>query len=175
MLAIAQGLLLLGASTTPQALPDLVLPELHGEERSLAQWQSEGPMLLDFWATWCVPCRAAFPHYARLAERYAEQGFRVVTVSQDQPGQHKRIAPLLEKLGVSLPVLLDAKGELGQAMGVLSLPTALLIDAQGQVVYRHVGFLPGDERALEAKLRALLKLPASDGAAAELAHPDRPH
>jgi thiol-disulfide isomerase/thioredoxin len=174
MLGIWPSVLLAAAAAAPLSLPDLALRDLQGKERPLSVWHDGKPMLLDFWATWCVPCRAAFPHYAQLAERYAEHGFHVVTVSADRPAQQKRIAPLLEKLGVDFVVLLDPEGELGDAMGVLSLPTAFLIDAQGRIAYRHSGYLPGDERAVEEQLRALLQLPAQAGDAGELAGPKSP-
>ena len=73
----------LSATELSSKLPELTLENLAGEKVDIASLAADGPVLLDFWATWCTPCRRALPHYQRLLEAYAEAGLRVITVSQD--------------------------------------------------------------------------------------------
>lgn len=150
-------LFLASSPPEPKKLPDFRLSSLEGEEIDLAELSEPGPFLLDFWATWCLPCRQAFPAYAKLQEKYAEQGFRVITVNQDEPSSQRAIAPLMRRLKIDFPVLLDPELKLGDELGVLNLPTSFLVDAEGRVVWTHRGYLPGDERLVEAELLKLLE------------------
>jgi len=151
-----------GATELSARLPELTLENLEGGAVDIATLAADGPVLLDFWATWCSPCRRSLPHYQRLAEAYAEAGLRVITVSQDTPRLRRRIAPTLESIGVSLPVLLDPQEELGRELGVLSLPTTFLVAKGGEISMGHLGFVDGDEVELERQIRELLGLDPED-------------
>lgn len=166
--ALLGALLLLAPSAACQAtelsprLPQMSLDSLEGESVAIADLAAEGPVLLDFWATWCAPCRRSMPKYQELAEKYAEAGLRVITVSQDTPRLKRRIAPAMKAMGVDLPVLLDPREELGQQLGVLSLPTTFLVAKGGEIHMAHVGFVTGDEIQLEHEIRTLLGLENED-------------
>ena len=113
-------------------------------------------VLLDVWATWCVPCRSALPGYARLARELP--GLRVVALSIDQGDDEVRRF-LAE---VPLPVLIarDPGGVLAEGLGVRAMPTAFVLDRAGQVRLREDGLGPGAEERVEAAVRALLAEPA---------------
>jgi len=144
------------------ALPSMTLLSLEGEDVAVDSLAAGEVILLDFWATWCLPCRKAFPAYAALEERYADEGFRVVTVSQDRARDQRKIARILKSVDVDFPVLLDPEEKLGRQLGVLTLPTSFLVTAEGEVHSAHVGYISGDERELEAEIRLLLGLAAED-------------
>ena len=130
-----------------------------GGTMTLEQALEEGPILLDFWATWCAPCKVALPRWAGLAERYTEHGVRLITVSQDDPRSQPKILPYLRGQGFDFPALLDGDKQVGRRYGVTSLPTTFLIARDGTIVSRHVGYREGDEHEVEEELRALLGLP----------------
>ena len=136
----------------------LVLTDLDGERVDLAAALADGPVILDFWATWCAPCKIAMPAYDALQEKYAEHGVELWAVSWDRGPAVDRIAPYFQEKGFDFPALLDPGQEAGRALGVSSLPTTFLIDTDGSIVWRHVGFAQGDERELERVLRETLDI-----------------
>lgn len=138
---------------------DFRLETITGETLRLSEALKKGPVILDFWATWCAPCKRAMPRWAQLQERYAEHGVQLWAVSWDHPRMHSRIAPYFESKGFDFPALLDTDHAVGTRLGVINLPTTFLVSQDGRLIWRHVGFADGDERALETELRRLLALP----------------
>ena len=136
----------------------LSFADLAGDEVQLADLLEDGPVILDFWATWCGPCKRAMPAWAKLAGEYAEQGVRLVPVSWDHPRMYDRITTYFEKQGFEFSSLVDPEHESGLALGVVSLPTTFLISPDGEIILSHVGYADGDERLLESELRNVLDL-----------------
>jgi thiol-disulfide isomerase/thioredoxin len=137
---------------------ELSFEDLDGETVALESLLADGPVILDFWATWCGPCKLAMPAWAKLAEEYAEQGVQLVPVSWDHERMYSRITDWFEKQGFEFSSLVDPDKAGGRALGVVSLPTTYLIAPDGKVVFSHVGYAQGDERLLESELRKVLDL-----------------
>ena len=111
-------------------------------------------VVLDFWATWCPPCRKEIPGFIELQKKYAAQGLVVVGVSVDQASA-KTIQSFVKKFGVNYPVVQsDAKTEAAYG-DIVSLPTTFIIDREGKIAKRHLGFTSKAE--IEADIIALLK------------------
>ncbi len=103
---------------------------------------------LDFWASWCGPCRQSFPFLQEIRNKYADQGFEVVAVNVDT-----ELAPalrFLKQFPVNYPILLDHDAEKALSYGVQGLPTAYLINQRGQIVYKHLGFKEKDKKWITA-------------------------
>jgi peroxiredoxin len=133
-----------------QAAPDFKLASLAGDDVTLAEFRGK-VVIVDFWATWCPPCRRAMPHFQELSVTYKDD-LAVVAVSVDQePG--KVVPPFVKANGLTFDITVDPRGvETAQAWGgVQSIPTTYLVDRQGKVVKMWVGLNP--KEAYEAEIQ----------------------
>jgi thiol-disulfide isomerase/thioredoxin len=114
-------------------------------------------VLLDFWATWCGPCRVIVPKLHALQARYGAQGLSVLGVSTEDA---EDVALFAQRMALSYPVGVDRRAETTRAYGVMSLPTLVIIDKRGVVRDVDVGYDPVETGRLDAAVRALLAEPA---------------
>ena len=111
-------------------------------------------VLVDVWATWCRPCSESLPYYGELQRRYHDQGLRVVGVSVDEKSDHVR--DFVRPYQLPFRVLWDPEGTLAESAGLTSMPSMLLLGKNGEVLYRHDGFVPKDRDAIEAAVKSAL-------------------
>ncbi len=132
--------------------PAYELADLTGQTVSSSAFAGK-VVIVDFWATWCPPCRDEVPHFVQLQSKYRDQGLVIVGLSLDAGGA-KDVAPFAEEYNVNYPMLLNAD-EVAKAFGgVNSIPTTFVIDRQGKIVKRFVGFTPPE--VFEATIAPLL-------------------
>ncbi len=116
--------------------PDFTLMQLNGEQLTLSSYRGK-VVLLDFWATWCVPCREEIPRFVELQDRYRERGLQIIGVSMDDSVDPVR--PLAQQFHMNYPVVMG-NAKLGEEYGgVLGLPIAFLLDQDGRIVKKHIG------------------------------------
>jgi thiol-disulfide isomerase/thioredoxin len=146
----------LNASATEvgQPAPQFTLPTLQQEQATSLKQYAGKVVYLDFWASWCAPCRTSFPLLNKMYEKLKAQGFEVVAVNLDEDKANAE--KFLKEFPVSFTVLRDAKGEWADQFVVESMPTSFIIDRQGIVQTIHNGFTSDDIKELEAKVMALL-------------------
>ena len=142
--------------------PQLVLENLDGSTFSLEETLKEGPVVLDFWATWCKPCIKALPKLQSLSEEYAERGVQVLTINVDGPRNLPKVRPFLQRHKLTLPVLLDKTNEVLKQFQLVGMPATLIIGEDGTVFYKHQGYGPGYEEKLRAELDELLGPPEEE-------------
>lgn len=130
------------------------LRDLAGGTLDLETLRHRGPVLIEFWATWCGPCRAAFPELTALRDEFAGCGLTVIGVSTDGPRNAAKVRPFVARERLTFPIALDLDGRMQQLYQVNQLPTAVLIDTNGVIVASRVGFRAGDT-ALRENVRAL--------------------
>ena len=136
--AKSAGLAKLVPSTDAPALPDTVFSDPEGNEFTLADYEGQ-VVLLNFWATWCAPCREEMPALDELQAELGGDDFQVVTIATGRNAPEK-IAEFFDETGVTnLPTLLDPKQQLSRQMGVVGLPVTVLIDRDGTEVARLLG------------------------------------
>jgi thiol-disulfide isomerase/thioredoxin len=135
------------------ATPPLALRDLDGKERKLADYRGK-VVVLNFWATWCEPCRQEMPSMQRLQDRLAGKPFVILAV--DFGEGPPRIREFLKTLPVRFTVLLDRDLSTANAWAVKVLPTSLVIDARQTIRYTAVGDLEWDSPAVEGAIRKLL-------------------
>jgi len=135
---------LIGASSPAEAAALLDLAKYRGKV-----------VYVDFWASWCGPCKLSFPFMQQLAARYPGGEVAVVTVNVDR--QRAQADAFLRQVRSNLPVIYDAQGDLAQAWKVADMPTSLVFDHKGAMRFRHQGFFPGKVREYEAHIAQLVR------------------
>jgi len=156
--ALAAIFITLGPSTwaamkAGDNLPDLTPMKLEG---SLPAALKGKVVLLDFWASWCDPCKESFPVMQQLHDRYASQGLVVLAVNVDE--KRSDMDAFLKKHPGSFPILRDASRKLVEHAGIATMPTSFLIDRQGKVRFVHSGFHGAEtQKKYEQEIDSLLK------------------
>lgn len=129
------------------------LPDMKGGEMALADLQGK-VVMVDFWASWCGPCRESFPWLNTMQEKYAEQGLVVVGVNLDK--QPKQALDFLKQVPANFTLLLDNKAILPEAYGLIGMPSSYLLDRQGHLRATHTGFNVSRVNEYEASIQQLL-------------------
>jgi thiol-disulfide isomerase/thioredoxin len=143
---------LVGASSA--LAPSFALPSRSGDTVSLGQLKGK-VVMLNFWASWCGPCRQEMPLLDQMHKRYSALGFTLVGVNVD--ANSKDAENWLSKTPVSFPVLFDRDSKVSAMYDVKAMPSSVFIDRKGNVRYLHRGYKAGDEGEYLNQIRALLK------------------
>jgi thiol-disulfide isomerase/thioredoxin len=112
-------------------------------------------LYLDFWASWCTPCKRSFPWLNEMQAKYGARGLRVIGVNVDR--KRSDADAFLAQTPARFSIAFDAEAETPYRFGVRGMPTSLLVGADGRVILRHEGFKDDDRAALEAAIAAALK------------------
>ena len=135
-----------------------------GATRTLASYKGK-LLLLNVWATYCVPCKVEMPSFERLHRTYGSKGLAIVAVSIDAPGKEKEILAFAKKLGLTFEIVYDAEGNIQTQYQTTGVPESFVIDSSGTIVKKVIGaedWMSGANRALIANL---LGVPLVDTAA----------
>ena len=139
--------------------PGFQLPRLDADgnpgDTPVLLHQTDGKVrYIDFWASWCGPCRVSFPEIIALHEDLAGDGFEVIAISVDRDADDAR--RFMARFAIDYPVLLDITGETAARYEVQGMPTSFVLNAQGQVTLIHQGYRRGDMTAIRAHIESLL-------------------
>jgi len=146
--------LIVNGAEVGQPAPQFTLPTLLQDQPTALKQYAGKVIYLDFWASWCAPCRTSFPLLDKLHEKLKAQGFEVVAINLDE--EKANAEKFLLKFPVGFTVLRDAKGEWADQFVVEIMPSSFIIDKQGVVQYIHHGFASDDIQELEEKITKLL-------------------
>ena len=157
-LPLLAGLLLATTNATAAApqgpAPDFALKTLSGENTRLSEHRGE-VVMINFWASWCAPCRQEMPLLDELYKQYQPLGFTILGVNVEQDN-HKALA-MLDDIPVSFPVLFDTQSTVSKLYNVVAMPTSIIIDRDGNMRYLHHGYKPGYEEKYQQQVRELLR------------------
>jgi len=137
-----------------QPAPDFALKSSTGENMRLSEYRGD-VVMINFWATWCGPCRQEMPLLDELYSRYQRVGFNLLGVNIDDDSG--RAMDMIEDLGVNFPVLFDARKEVSKLYDVEAMPVTVIVDRDGTVRYVHHGYKPGYEDMYLDQIRSLLR------------------
>lgn len=156
-LALLLGLLLCGffsAFVQAAPAPDFTLKSAGGENIKLSELRGE-VVMINFWASWCAPCRQEMPHLDALHTRYQPLGFTVLGVNVEQDPAAARA--LLKDSPVAFPVLFDEHNEVSRLYDVSAMPSTVIIDRDGNVRYQHQGYQTGLEDTYQQQISGLVR------------------
>ena len=139
-------------------LPKMSLKMLNGKSTNVYSFLEDGPILINFWATWCAPCIKEMKYLDKYNKKYAESGFQIVSINTDTPRSLSKVKSFVKSRKYSFEVLTDPKSEFIRKAGGKVLPYLLLVNTDGTIFRRHMGYSPGDEITLEKEIGELIKL-----------------
>lgn len=136
-----------------QPAPDFNLKTLDGKTLQLSALKGK-VVLLNFWATWCPPCREEIPHFKELYDQYRAKGLEIIGVALDDGGE-KDVAPFARQNQINYPLVAAGGQELAQSYGgIRGIPTTFLIDKQGRIAQKYIG--SRSKEVFEKEIQALL-------------------
>ncbi len=131
---------------------DFSLNDLSGEEIKLSDLLGKGPIIINFWATWCKPCVKELPHLDKIQKDYREKGVEVLAISEDSPWSVSKVKSFVAGNKYTFTVLLDTNGKVLRQFGLLGTPYTLIVSSEGEILFKHFGYRPGDEVTLREEL-----------------------
>jgi peroxiredoxin len=150
------GITLLFTALSAEKIKDFTLQDADGNDVNLYEILNAGNVVvLDFWATWCIPCCKALPHLNRFHEEH--DNVVVIAVSEDSKRSIKKAAKYIEKNGYTFTTLFDPDGAVKKLLGVKVMPETFYILPDGEIYFHHVGYKEGEEIGMEEELNALLE------------------
>ena len=139
-------------------LPDLSIKLINGKQTRLSSLLEDGPILVNFWATWCAPCKKEMIFLEEFHKKYSDQGFRVLAISTDSPKSMSKVKSYIRAKKHTFLVGLDPNQEVAKKMNAMVMPTVILIDKDRKGSWYHQGFIPGDENEIETQILKFLNV-----------------
>ncbi len=136
------------------AAPDFTLKSASGENLRLSELRGE-VVMINFWASWCGPCRQEMPLLEELYNQYSPMGFTIVGVNVEEDSSKAR--EMLKDIPVNFPVVFDNKSTVSRLYDVVAMPSTVLVDRDGNIRYLHRGYKPGYEETYQQQVRALIR------------------
>jgi peroxiredoxin len=133
---------------------NFTLKSADGENIRLSEYRGQ-VVLINFWASWCGPCRQEMPHLDDLHQKYEPLGFTVFGVNVEQ--DRKMADKVLRDIPVTFPILFDDSNQVSELYDVDAMPATVLVDRNGEIRYMHRGYKPGYEEEYEKQIRALVR------------------
>ncbi|MDI9245744.1 TlpA disulfide reductase family protein [Marinobacter sp. CHS3-4] len=153
-LSLVFGTAWIHAKEMNEPAPDFTLKSRQGENLRLEDFRGQ-VVMLNFWASWCGPCRQEMPLMDDIYEQYKDLGFTVLAVNVDE--NREEAHRFLDKVPVSYPILYDPESQVSEQYNVQAMPTTVMIDRNGNARFLHHGYKPGYEDEYEKQIRQLVR------------------
>ncbi|NVJ49537.1 MAG: TlpA family protein disulfide reductase [Gammaproteobacteria bacterium] len=144
----------LAASEMKKPAPDFTLKSMTGENVKLSELRGN-VVMINFWASWCGPCRQEMPLLDEFYKKYKKLGFVLLGVNVEEDSS--KAAGYLKEVPVSFPILYDNTNSVSKLYDVDAMPSTVLVDREGNVRFLHRGYKPGDEKEYKRLMKALMR------------------
>ena len=138
--------------------PNFSLKKINGRTVKIGEYLENGPVLINFWATWCAPCKKEMVFLEKFENEYRKEGFSVLSISIDSQKSLAQVRSYIRINNYSFDVFLDPNMQVFKKMNGNLMPTNILLDKKGNIIWRHYGYLPGDEKNMNLQIRSALNL-----------------
>ena len=139
-------------------VPNIKLKKLNGKSVMLYHYLKEGPVLINFWATWCSPCKKEMVYLDQFQKEYKDKGFSILAVSTDSQKSLSQVRSYIRSKKYTFAVFQDPNSQTFKRLNGNIMPTNILINKDGKILWRNYGYLPGDEVNMEKEIRSALKI-----------------
>ncbi len=145
------------APVSTKKLPDVSIVDLQGKPVNIQEYVKKSKItIISFWATWCAPCKRELDAISELYPGWMEEyNTQLVAITIDNARALIQVKPMVEEKGWEFDILVDSKQELQQALNFQVVPQTFVVDAEGNILYQHEGYTPGDEYELEKIIKEL--------------------
>ena len=143
-------------------IPNLDLKLLNGKKTNVYKLLESGPLLIDFWATWCKPCKIVMQHLNQYHNEYKEKGFKVVMINQDTPRSLGKVKSYINSKNYDFLVSIDPNQQIAKKLNGQIMPNLILINQDGTIRWRHQGYMPGEEKEIKQQIELLLAATSKD-------------
>ena len=139
-----------------QDIPDLELTDINGDIQTLGQMTGKEFVLVDFWATWCAPCKIAMKDLSENYESFLDKDIQIIGVNIDGPRNLAKVKPYVKTRKIPYPVLYDTNMTLHELLGVTGIPTMIVFDSKWNIIYRKEGYISGELKTIERELSDII-------------------
>jgi cytochrome c biogenesis protein CcmG, thiol:disulfide interchange protein DsbE len=136
---------------------DFELQDINGDNVKLSNLLKKGPVLISFWALWCVPCKEEMKVMSELNKKLKDSGMVYITINEDETKSSAKVKSYIESKGYDFPALLDPDKYVFEKFGGQNLPYSLLLNTKGEMVKVYSGYVPGDEKHIEEDILQTIK------------------
>jgi thiol-disulfide isomerase/thioredoxin len=136
-----------------KTIPEAKLKDLKNIPQSTGELTAGKITLINFWATYCVPCRKEMKHLDRINKTYTKDGVQVIGVSIDDPRTVGRVTSVIHSQKLEYKILLDTDKSLYRNFNTNAMPFSILVDGEGKILWEHTGYIPGDEIKMEQEIK----------------------
>ena len=139
-----------------EKIPNHFLKDLNNKKRSIHEFFENGPVAISFWFLACEPCKKEMKYLSEFNTKYSKYGFKALSVNTDNSRTINRVKPFVNSQKYSFEVLLDPKSLFFRKVGGKICPYLIMVDKDGNMIDKHIGYNPGDEKELEKEIVELI-------------------
>ena len=136
--------------------PSFELRDLENQWTTYQEVKGENLTVIDFWATWCQPCLRSIPEINNLYINFQDRGVNFIGISIDGPRNQSKLKPYVKSLGITYKILRDVNSEVMADMNITVVPTLLILNKDGDILFLHEGYRPGDEQLIKKQIEKYL-------------------
>lgn len=137
--------------------PNIYFDFFNGERKSIEDLTNNGPLVIQFWAIWCSPCKKEMFYLNKIRNKYKNLGMEIICVNTDNSRLITKAKSFLKQKKYGFLVASDPNSELFKRLSASVMPTTLIFDKNNEIVFKKEGFMPGDEKIIEQKLKTLIE------------------